>query len=209
MNEKFFKLPVEKQQKIINAGFHVFARNTYKKSPVSEIADAAGISKSLLFHYFHNKKELYLFLWDTLARLTMEALEEFGCYEGEDLFEIMRLGLKAKVQIMKEYPDIGFFALKAFYEKDSEIAMELRKDCEKRLNIKAMATLLKLDPQDFVPGIDLNLMYRDMYWATEGYLLEMLQKEEFSVEKMEQDFTELIGFWEKVYRRKEGDHEYH
>ena len=68
-----------------------------------------------------------------------------------------------------------------------------------------MATLLKLDPQDFIPGIDLNLMYRDMYWATEGYLLEMLQKEEFSVEKMEQDFTELIGFWEKVYRRKEGE----
>lgn len=61
MNEKFFKLPIEKQQKIINAGFHVFARNTYKKSPVSEIADAAGISKSLLFHYFKTKKSCIYF----------------------------------------------------------------------------------------------------------------------------------------------------
>ena len=37
---------------------------------MSEIAEAAGISKSLLFHYFHNKKELYMFLWDKCADTT-------------------------------------------------------------------------------------------------------------------------------------------
>ena len=57
MNEKFFALPEEKQQAIINAGYRVFSRNSYKNSPMSEIAEAAGISKSLLFYYFHNKKE--------------------------------------------------------------------------------------------------------------------------------------------------------
>ena len=62
MNEKFFSLPEEKQQAIINAGYRVSSQNTYKKSPVSEIAAEAGISKSLLFYYFRNKKELYLFL---------------------------------------------------------------------------------------------------------------------------------------------------
>ena len=58
MNEKFYLLPEEKQQKIINAGFRVFSQNSYKKSPMNEIADYAGISKSLLFHYFRNKREL-------------------------------------------------------------------------------------------------------------------------------------------------------
>ena len=58
MNPKFYSLPQEKQSMILNAGFHVFSQNSYKKSPMSEIADAAGISKALLFHYFHNKKEL-------------------------------------------------------------------------------------------------------------------------------------------------------
>ena len=60
MNEKFFSLPQEKQQTILNAGYRVFSQNTYKKSPMSEIAAEAGISKSLLFHYFRNKQELYL-----------------------------------------------------------------------------------------------------------------------------------------------------
>lgn len=72
MNERFFSLPEERQQAIINAGYRVFSRNTYKNSPMSEIAQAAGISKSLLFHYFHNKKELYLFLWDKCAQITIE-----------------------------------------------------------------------------------------------------------------------------------------
>jgi len=64
MNPKFYSLPEEKQKAIINAGYRVFSQNSYRNSPMSEIAAAAGISKSLLFHYFQNKKELYLFLWD-------------------------------------------------------------------------------------------------------------------------------------------------
>lgn len=56
MNEKFYALPIEKQQAIINAGYRVLSKSSYKKSPMSEIADAAGISKSLLFHYFYNKE---------------------------------------------------------------------------------------------------------------------------------------------------------
>lgn len=31
MNEKFFALPKEKQNTIINAGYRVFSQNTYKK----------------------------------------------------------------------------------------------------------------------------------------------------------------------------------
>ena len=117
MNQKFYNLPVEKQQKIINAGFHVFSRNSYKKSPMQEIADAAGISKSLLFHYFQNKKELYLFLWDRAADITMEYLTLYRCYEPDDLFEMMERGMRAKIQIMHEYPDMAAFSIKAFYEK--------------------------------------------------------------------------------------------
>ena len=80
MNDKFFSLPEEKQQRIINAGYHVFSKNSYKKSPVGEIALTAGISKSLLFHYFHNKKELYLFLWNKAAEVTLETVKSYACY---------------------------------------------------------------------------------------------------------------------------------
>lgn len=122
MNERFFSLPEEKQQAIINAGYRVFSQNSYKNSPVSEIADAAGISKSLLFHYFRNKKELYLFLWDKCAETAIEYLTKYGCYGMDDLFESMEKGMRAKIEIMHLYPDMSNFAIKAFYEKDTDIS---------------------------------------------------------------------------------------
>ena len=56
MNETFYALPEEKRQRIINAGYRIFSQNSYKKSPVGEVAKEAGISRSLLFYYFRNKK---------------------------------------------------------------------------------------------------------------------------------------------------------
>ena len=106
MNAKFFDLPEEKRHAILNAGYRVFSRNSYRKSPMSEIAADAGISKSLLFYYFKNKQELYMYLWDYSAEMTIHSLTEYGCYEQTDLFEMMYRGMKAKMQIMRLYPYI-------------------------------------------------------------------------------------------------------
>ena len=202
MNEKFFALPKEKQQRIINAGYRVFSRNSYKKSPVGEIAKEAGISKSLLFHYFHNKKELYLYLWEQACWLTFHMLEDGRCYEPDDLFEMMRRGMDAKLRIMKEYPDLTGFVMKAFYEKEPEIATEIQKSYQKFFGIKARTSLRRLKPSDFREGLDLDMMFRDMYWASEGYLWEELQKGPLDVEKLERDFEKLLSFWKAVYGRE-------
>ena len=71
MNEQFYDLPQEKQMRIINAGLEVFSKNDYKHAVTDEIARKAGISKGLLFYYFHNKKSLYLYLFDYSAKLIM------------------------------------------------------------------------------------------------------------------------------------------
>lgn len=206
MNEKFFSLPEEKQRAIINAGYHVFSRNSYKKSPMSEIADAAGISKSLLFHYFLNKRELYLFLWENCARTTFTYLRESGCYEKKNLFDIMQSGLKAKINIMRKYPDLGPFVIKAYYEKDPEVCPYIQESLKKYATYRANAPYLKLDPEQFVPGLDLEMMYQDMYWASEGYVWEKMQGDEIDVDQIEKDFTRMIAFWKKIYLRKGDSH---
>lgn len=203
MNEKFYNLPEEKQQKIINAGYRIFSQNSYRKSPVSEIAAEAGISKSLLFHYFKNKKELYLFLWDTCGQVTIEYLEKYGCYEPGDLFEMMLRGLKAKMEIMRRYPDLGAFVIKAFYEKNPEISQLIQERYRKLLIYRADAMLTQLDPSDFVEGLDLSMMYQEMYLASEGYLWEKVQKGNVDCDEMERDFMKMIDFWKSIYLRKE------
>jgi len=203
MNERFYSLPKEKQQAIINAGYKVFSRNSYKNSPMSEIARDAGISKSLLFHYFHNKKELYLFLWDTCAEITIEYLTRYECYGGKDLFDSMERGMRAKMEIIRRYPDMGTFTIKAFYEKDPEINAAIQESYHRYFNLKADKTRLNLAPEQFIPGLDVPMMYREMYWASEGYLWEMVQRGNVDIEQMEKDFTKLMEFWKSVYLRKE------
>ena len=45
MNQKFFDLPEEKQQRIINSALTVFSKYDYKKASTDEIVRLAGISK--------------------------------------------------------------------------------------------------------------------------------------------------------------------
>lgn len=202
MNEKFFSLPEEKRLAMINAGYRVFSQNSYKKSPVSEIAAEAGISKSLLFHYFRNKKELYLFLIQNAADTTYKYLYEFGCGEEEDIFEIMHKGLKAKVALMKKYPDLTLFTIKAYYETDPEICGDIQKIIGRVASFDANARFLKINTEQFVEGIDLQMMYMDMYFASEGYLWEKSHKGSFDVDEVEKDFEKMIDFWKKIYLSK-------
>ena len=203
MNERFFSLPEEKRQAIINAGYRVFSQNSYRHSPMSEIAAEAGISKGLLFHYFRNKRELYLFLWDQCAQMTIQVLTRYGCYQQDGLFESIERGIRAKMELIRLYPDMANFTIKAFYEKDADVCAAIQESYHRYFNFKADQVRVNMDPDQFVPGLDISMMYRDMYWASEGYLWEMVQRGEVDMERMEKDFTRLLAFWKSIYLRKE------
>lgn len=202
MNEKFYALPAEKQHAIINAGYRIFSQNSYKNSPMSEIADAANISKSLLFYYFKNKKELYMFLWDKCAQLTINYLTKYQCYGCSNLFESMERGMKAKMEIIRLYPDMANFVIKAFYETNVEVANDVQNSFRKYFDLKKDKTLLKIDKEQFVEGIDIEMMYKDMYWASEGFLWEMVRKGQVDMVEMEKGFRRLMDFWQSIYLRK-------
>jgi AcrR family transcriptional regulator len=201
MNDKFYALPEEKRNRIINAGFRVFSQNSYRKSPMNEIAAEAGISKSLLFFYFKNKKEFFLFLWDSVKKITIEHLQKSDVYKETDIFEMISKGLETKLAMMHKYPDMGKFALKAYYDDDEEIRDELRKVIELFLNLSTNPMIPELDPSQFKEGIDLEMMYRDMYLASEGFLYHEMQKKDIDVDKMAEDFRRMVDFWRNMYSR--------
>ncbi len=203
MNERFFELPEEKQERILQAGFRVFSRSSYHQAPMNEVAAEAGISKSLLFHYFRNKREFYLYLWEICGRRTISQMEASDCYRQADLFESMRLGMKVKMAITRENPDMALFTLRAFYETDPDIRQDIQESCQSLFSWKAMHMLMNLDPGQFRDGIDIRRMYRDMYLASEGYLWEAMMRNDVDFDLMEQDFEEMIGFWKSIYLRKE------
>jgi hypothetical protein len=63
-----------------------------------------------------------MFLWDKCAQTTIEFLTRYDCYSQKDLFESMERGMRVKMDIIRQYPDMAIFAIKAFYEKDPDIS---------------------------------------------------------------------------------------
>ena len=202
MNERFYALPEDKRNSIISAGFRVFSQYSYKNSPMSEIAAEAGISKSLLFYYFKNKKELYLFLCRYSAELTEQEMIRQKCYEKEDFFDIFLSGLKVKVQLMRQYPDLSLFQLKAYYEKDKSLRPEIDQLIGIYSGYENQSEMLKLDKEQFIEGLDLGMMYTDMFLASQGYLWEKLQSDTIDPNQMEKDFIRMIEFWRSLYSRR-------
>ena len=45
-------------------------------------------------------------------------------------------------------------------------------------------------------------MYQQMYWASEGYLWEMIQRDNVDFDRMEKDFSQMMDFWKSIYLKK-------
>ena len=84
-----------------------------------------------------------------------------------------------------------------------EIRQLIQERYRKLLAYRADAMLTQLDPSDVVEGLDLSLMYQEMYLASEGYLSEKVQQGDVDCDAMEQDFTRMIEFWKSIFLRKE------
>ena len=114
---KFHSLESKKQERIINAALKEFAKNGYHKASTNEIVKEAEISKGSLFNYFNNKKDLFLFLLDHVAKVIEQIYSEVDWNEP-DFFERMRqLGL-VKFKIYKKFP-YAFNFLKALAHEDA------------------------------------------------------------------------------------------
>lgn len=147
MNLRYFELPMEKQKNLINAGYKVFALHSYKKASIATIAEAANISKSLLFYYFKNKKEYYLFLFDTGIKFANEQkvkkFNEAKC----DLFELINATVERRMKLIQEYPYLYKFITKAYYDDFEEI----KSDIDKRKTL-----ILQLGKEELINLVDKN-----------------------------------------------------
>lgn len=203
MNEKFFKLPLGKQQRIINAAYKVFSQNSYKKAPMSVIADEGGVSKALLFHYFVNKKELYMYLWMNAMGMTRKAVAEYRTLETTDFFEMLKRSLLSKCSLMQNYPHMYAFSLRAYYETASEIKAAIQENYSDVSRASEMFVFEKINTAALRKDIDLKMMYEEIFYAVDGYMLKKYRTGSIVPDEIQQEIIALIDFWRKVYIQKE------
>lgn len=170
MNEKFFSLQKEKQNRIINAGLKVFANNGYKHATTEAITHEAGISKGLLFHYFGSKKGFYLFLYDHAINTMMERLTELHDYDKTDFFDIVTDAQLRKIDIMYEYPDLSLFVVKCYLEESPEAGTEVSKTFQELVAESMQRMLERIDATKFKDTITVEQALNILTWISEGFM---------------------------------------
>ncbi|WP_051209208.1 TetR/AcrR family transcriptional regulator [Butyrivibrio sp. WCD3002] len=122
MNEKFFDLKKEKQDRIINAALKAFALGGYMHASTDDIVRMAGISKGLIFHYFETKLGLYQFVYDYSTRVINIEINTGISKDETDFFTIREEVEKVLATCMKQYPYIRLFLYSAAREDTPEAA---------------------------------------------------------------------------------------
>lgn len=202
MNDKFYSLPEEKQQRIINAALRVFAENPYKKANTADIAAAAGISKGLLFHYFENKQSLYEYVFHYGADIMNDHIGEMMPPGETDFFEIWLRSQHVKLEIMRRNPSIMDFYLRVYYDKAPENDGNM--SFYNSLEEAATAMLLnRIDHSKFREATPPEKVIKWLIWAYEGFLKRQKDSGSLDIDRLDTEFTELVLFMKQHCYKEE------
>lgn len=131
MNEKFFDLKKEKQDRMINASLKIFAQNGYAHASTDDIVKEAGISKGLLFHYFGSKIGLYSFIYDYSAKFVSLEMTSTVNRSDNDYFSLHLQIINAQCNVMKGYP----YMIAFLNSTKNENVLEAMKEIADKKNI--------------------------------------------------------------------------
>lgn len=140
MNDKFFDLNREKQDRIINASLKVFAENNYRHASTDTIVKNAGISKGLLFHYFGSKIELFTFLFDYSIKYMLFEFDRSINKDQNDYFSIRKDLEKAKLNVLRNYPYMWQFIKTGMEDNTIEVVEKIEDSKTIYLNTLASYT---------------------------------------------------------------------
>ena len=169
MFSKFLKLEAEKRERILNAAIHEFAQKGYKNASTNEIVKEAGISKGLIFHYFKNKKQLYLYLFDYLMEILREEYFQKSWLEEKDFLEKIRIASLTKLELYRRHPLIFKFFLTAYAEMDAEVKNEVQARNQKMIETNLPRIYDNVDMSNLRDGVERQKAINLIVWALEGY----------------------------------------
>ncbi|MBO5056146.1 MAG: TetR/AcrR family transcriptional regulator [Lachnospiraceae bacterium] len=202
MNEKFFDLKKEKQDRMINAALKVFALNGYEHASTDDIVREAGISKGLLFHYFISKLGLYSFIYDYSVKYMMLELST-GVAKGEtDYFDLLWQVRAVQIQVMHNYPYMLQFLNESKKENVKE-ALEATEDKRGVLSHQYNQIMRRADLSRLKKDVDVERLTKMIDLTVNGLLSEQFFNESFQPDLFAEEAKQYFAMLKKLSYEEE------
>ncbi len=200
MNEKFFDLKKEKQDRMINAALKVFSIGGYKHASTDDIVNEAGISKGLLFHYFGSKLGLYSFLYDYSVRFMKLEITGGVSSAEQDYFEIRRQIEYAKMQVLRNYPYMQRFLNRCRFEDVSEALMAIERQKNVLPDIQAVLKN-QSDRSLFKNEVDYEKLDQILTYTVDGLMDARFQDASFQPDLLYNETCSYFDMMKKLTYR--------
>ena len=205
MNEQFFQLSQEKQMHIINAALEVFSQNEYKRAVTADIAAKAGISKGLLFYYFHNKKALYMYLLEYSVNLVKSQLINENYNSITDFFELIEYISNQKILILIKNPFITDFVISSFYSQSESVSKDSSASLQDKMSGVFSEYLANVDFSKFRDDLNPLDIFNMLFWLTDGYMHDKRSK---GLPIIPEEIVDEYKKWSNLIRRSAYKEEY-
>ncbi len=203
MNQSYFQLPLDKQKKLINSGYKIFATYPYKKASMLAISGEAGISKSLLFYYFRNKQEYYLFLFDTAIEFLIGHKVDASKGKVYDFFELINMSVERRMKMIGDYPYLYKFITRAYYETHEEISSKLNKKKKIIMQTGEEKILNIVDYNKFKNPSDIEILIKIVLSVAEGVMRGREDLDTLKVLEGVLEFKAMMESLKKYYYQEE------
>ena len=114
------------EEKILEAAKKVFVLKGKAGARMQEIADEAGINKSLLHYYYRSKEKLFgavfKFAFKNFAPDIMKVFDT-----NKDIFEVIEFFVSKYIDLIRKNPFIPMFILNEINKKDTSFVTEIIK----------------------------------------------------------------------------------
>lgn len=123
----------QKEKNILATSAKLFGQHGYRETKTDQIAEEAGVSKGLLFHYYGNKGGLYQATYVYASEFFYQRIDYSVWTKASDLLEMVVDATKYKIELQLKYPIEFDFLMKAYAEMPL-LPEPLRKAMMERLN---------------------------------------------------------------------------
>jgi AcrR family transcriptional regulator len=134
-----------RREQLLDVALAVFARSGYHDTSMNDIADAAGVTKPVLYQHFDSKRELYQALVDDVGSRLLTAIVSAAAEATEGREQTER-GFQAYFRWVAEDHDAFMLLYGGSTRRDDEFAHALRQVTDGAA--EAIAPLIAADIDD-------------------------------------------------------------
>ena len=121
------RLPAARRRRqLLDVALDVFAASGFHQTSMEDVAEAAGVTKPVLYQHFQSKRQLYLALLDEVGQRLRQTIEEAGSDTGGPRAQV-EAGFRAYFRWVKDDRDSFLLLFGSGARRDEEFAEAVRR----------------------------------------------------------------------------------